>query len=657
MEALSMSLMKDTEEGNILLLMGNEAIARGAIEGGVDVVTAYPGTPSSEIVETLARAAEDFDYYVEWSTNEKVAFEVAAGASLTGKRSLVAMKNAGLNVAMDTFMTLPYTGVKGGLVIVVADDPNAHYSSNEQDTRTAAIYAQIPCLEPSDQQEAKDMTKSAFKLSEELELPVFIRSVTRLSHASGNVKPGSICAAPPKKIGFNKHWKMPYRWNVYGPPGPVNKHRWLYQQNEKAKELLKNEKYTSIFIPDSAETGIIASGLGASYALEALNVLGINENIAFFKTGFINPLPESKITSFLRSLKKVIFIEEGDPVVEKQVRVLAQEEAPNVEIQGKMKDHIFDPCGELNVNIVEETLCKALEIKLNQDTEREDIKERLGALVIPRSSTLCAGCPHLGTYWALKKALLKFQGTHIINGDIGCYEQGGYGVFSSEIKGSPDDSEKYPIDSPYEILDTLYVMGSGIAMAIGQTQSEYTDGKILAVAGDSTFYHTVLPAVMDASYSNADLTFLVLDNSWTCMTGHQPNPNTGKSPTGEPAPRIEISGVVKAMGIENVHVVDPYDLQRSTDAIVKALEFEGPSVVILRRECALQVQRRNRLKKPLTTVDTEKCIGCSKCLELGCPAVIFDTPSHKAGIDKLLCVDCGLCSQICPVSAISGKEE
>ena len=639
-----------------ILIMGNEAIARGAIEAGVELVAAYPGTPSSEIVETLAATADQFNYYIEWSMNEKIAFEVASGASQVGVRSLVAMKNAGLNVAMDTFMTLPYTGIKGGMVIVVADDPGAHYSSNEQDTRFAALYAEIPCLEPSNQQEAKDMTKEAFELSEKLELPVFIRSVTRLSHASGDVVLGEIKKLP-KQIEFNKHWKIPFRWNVYGPPGAVSKHKWLQHQMEKFKEIVEKSEFNIHTIPINTEVGIIASGLGASYAKEALLELGLEDKIAFLKLGFVNPIPEAKLRKFLSHLKKVIIIEEGDSVLEMQVRSFSQDNISEIKVFGKERNIILNSYGELNNDLVVQGISKALDLTLKEDQKRVELKKEIEKKIAPRSSTLCAGCPHLGTYWSLKQVLQKIKGVHIVNGDIGCYEQGGYGVFSHVISPTDDNSKRYPVSSPYEILDTIYVMGSGIGMAMGQYQAGYQDGKVLAVAGDSTFFHATLPAVTNAVYNNADITFIVMDNSWTCMTGHQSNPTTGKSLVKENAPIIKISEVAKSLGIKDIHISDAYDIEKTSLALNEALGFKGPSVVIVKRECALQVQRRERIKNPLTYVDEKVCIGCKKCIELGCPAVIFNEKDKKAGIDKLTCVDCGLCNQVCPVGAIRKGEE
>lgn len=638
-----------------VLLMGNEAIARGAIEAGVEVISAYPGTPSSEIVETLAETANDFEYYVEWSMNEKIAFEVAAGASLIGARSLVTMKNAGLNVAMDTFMTLPYTGIKGGMVVVVADDPGAHYSSNEQDTRFAAVYAEIPCLEPANQQEAKEMTKEAFEISEALELPVFLRSVTRLSHASGDVILGEI-KKPLKKIGFNKHWKIPYKWNVYGPPGAVSKHRWLHLQMEKSKNIIEESKFNTLTLPINTDIGIIASGLGSSYAAEAIFVLGLEKKLAFLKLGFANPLPEGKLKEFLKGLKKLIVIEEGDPVIEKQVRSFAQENFPEINIFGKERKQILNPYGELNVDCVVKGISKAIGVQVEEDQERMNIKKEIQKKISPRSSTLCAGCPHLGTYWAVKKALQDRKGVHIVNGDIGCYEQGGYGVFSHKINPTDDDSKAYSLSSPYEILDTIYVMGSGIGMAMGQSQAGYQDGKVLAVAGDSTFFHATLPAVVNAVYTKADITYLVLDNSWTCMTGHQPNPTTGINLTGKTTEVIDISKIAETMGVTCIRTVNPYKVEESVQAIQEALDFTGPSLVILQGECALQVQRREKHKNPQTFIERDKCTGCKLCLKLGCPAITFDNENKIAGIDSLLCVDCGLCIQICSFGAITLKK-
>lgn len=634
------------------LLMGNEAIARGAVEAGIQLVAAYPGTPSSEITEVLMEASKEADFYVEWSTNEKVSFEVAAGASMVGGRTMVTMKNAGLNVAMDTFMTIPYGGIKGGFVVAVADDPDAHYSSSEQDTRFAAAYAEIPCLEPENQQEAKDMSKDAFEISEELALPVFLRSVSRISHASGDVLLGNV-KENPKPLAFNKHFNMGYRWNVYGPPGAVNKHKWLHSVLPQAQKLANESKFNKLSKPDGAKIGIIATGLAAAYAREAVVRLGLSDQVAFLKLGFVYPLPDKLVSEFAEGLDHILMIEEGDPVVENMVRSYLKEVSPNVKVSGKAYGNLFPPYGELNTDIVEVSLASVFGKELKEDTKAA-VRAEKQSLVIPRSSTLCAGCSHLGTYSALKAALAKYpeESVHIINGDIGCYEQGGYGVFANGDPASKDESKAYIPETPYDILDTIYVMGSGISMAHGQSKIGYTDGKLVAVCGDSTFFHTILPAIINIVYNKSDITFIIMDNRWTCMTGHQPNPNTGYDAFGDDYPRADIPGIVKSMGVEFVEECDAYERYNAIDILYKALEYEGPSVVIMTGECQLQKQRRVKKKPAKTFVNINDCDGCRACASLGCPAIKFNAAEKKSGIDRILCVDCGLCVQVCPQKAI-----
>lgn len=646
------------EPGKQVLLMGNEAIARGAVEAGIQLMAAYPGTPSSEIGEVLLDASADSDFYVEWSTNEKIAFEVAAGASFVGARTMVAMKNAGLNVAMDTFMTIPYGGIKGGMVVVVADDPDAHYSSNEQDTRFAAAYAEIPCLEPESQQEAKDMAKAAFEISEATALPVFLRSVSRISHASGDVlleKPSE----KRNKIAFNKHYDMPYRWNVYGPPGAVYKHKWLHDTLPKAQEMANNSPFNRLELVDGAKIGILSTGLATSYTREAMSRLGITDKASLLKLGFIYPLPNALVEQMLKSgIEELIIVEEGDGVVETAVRSLAKEVAPNVKIYGKTYNPIFHCYGEVNSDIVTAGLAGVFGLTVEADS-KEGLRQELQSLVAPRSSTLCAGCSHLGTYSAIRESLSKIEGVHIVNGDIGCYEQGGYGIFSAGLTGSKEDSKAYVPESPYDVLDTIYVMGSGISMAHGQSKVGYKDGKVLAVAGDSTFIHATLPALVNAVYNNSDITFLILDNRWTCMTGHQPNPNTYlHGPASEPQEEaFDIQGVVTAMGVKSLATVDAYDRAAMVEAIDAALAYEGPSVVVVTGECQLQKQRRVKKGIAKTHVRTDDCDGCKSCVQLGCPAIKFDIHAKKSGIDVVACVDCGLCSQVCPNNAIKMRRK
>jgi indolepyruvate ferredoxin oxidoreductase alpha subunit len=657
--------------GTHLLLLGNEAIARGAIEAGVRLVAAYPGTPSTEIFETLAEAAKDLGFYAEWSVNEKVAFEMAAGAALTGVRAMASMKNAGLNVAMDLFGTLPYGGVRGGLVIALADDPAPLYSSNAQDTRYAVQWASVPCLEPENQQEAKDMTKAAFALSERLELPVVVRSVARISHSSGIVDLGPI--EPSDMVqGFNKHWKLAFRWGVYGPPGgganearqslrqqypraelaPLGSSGWKQAWLVTRTPLVQQESEASPFnvLHEGSEPlGVVACGMGAAYAREAVRDLGLQQRVWFYKVGVVYPVAEGPALRILQSCRRVLVVEDGGPFVESQLRLLAQEHGIDVEVSGKMGDAVLPVYGELRVDIVRRALARHVGLPLHTDEKRSQIKKDLTSLVTPRSSTLCAGCGHLGTYWALRRAMkLGPKDVPIVNVDIGCYEQAGYGM---EPYPEPTDapSQRFRSNVLYNFLDTCYVMGSSISMALGQQCAGYRDGQIVAIAGDSTFFHTCMPALVDAIWNGTKLTFLVLDNYWTAMTGHQPCPVTGKNALGQPARVIRIEEVAKAMGAGLVEVVDVYDLTAAEEGIRKALAFDGVAVVVARGECALQVVRRSG-KKTKSRVAAESCTGCGLCVQLGCPAVTF--ANKKAGVDPLLCIGCGLCVQVCPVNAI-----
>ncbi len=634
--------------GKRVLLMGNQAIARGAIEAGVQLVTGYPGTPASEIIETLSMSA--IDAHIEWAANEKVAFDVAVGGAIVGARSMCCMKNAGLNWIVDMLMTIVYGGVRGGLSIVVADDPGAHYSSNEQDTRFMAYYARIPCLEPSNQQEAKDLTKLSFEISEKLELPVMVRSVTRLSHSSGDVTYGVI-RKERNRVVFDKHWKIPYRWNVYGPPGPVSKHRWLIERMKPVEEIIMSigEPYNKLSLEGDGKLGVVASGIAHGYAVEALSSLGLK--VDYLKISIPYPAPRSLLTEIMRRNEKVVFIEEGEPVVENQARIIAQSERIDCEILGKGVNKVLPEYGELTHENVRVALASASGIKY--ETTRPPAG-KLEGMVAPRSSTLCAGCPHLGMYWALKLALAKKGGkVPIINGDIGCYEQGGYGIAAKEVKPSfSNESVKYRVESPYEMLDTNYIMGGGFGLAQGQYQAGYRDGVIVGLAGDSTFFHACLPAVVTAALNKANVLFLVLDNRWTAMTGHQPSPTTGIDARGVETIKLDIERVAKSLGIKYVSKADPWNLKEIQKAIEEAVEREGPKMVISERVCTLQAIRQKKLKPKALKVYEEKCTGCKLCVQLGCPAVTFNTKTKKAGIDPILCVGCYMCAQICPVNAI-----
>jgi indolepyruvate ferredoxin oxidoreductase alpha subunit len=645
----------EDEPGKRVLMLGNEAIARGAVEAGVQLGAAYPGTPSSEIMPYIAEAAKELGFHAEWSTNEVVAFEVAAGAAMVGGRALFACKGAGLNVVMDMLMTLPYTGVRGGFVIVVADDPGAWYSSNEQDSRFAGLWAELPVLEPWDQQSAKDMTRDAFDLSEKLELPVMVRSCTRLSHASGDVTLGEI-RRKRNPIVFDKHWKIPYRWNVYGPPGPIEKHRWQKERMKKALDYVEDTSYNSHHEAEKgSKMGIATSGMASNYVREALNRLGKRDGVHLLTLGVPYPVPENMVKRFLEGVDAVLCVEEGEALIERQLHQHVNSLGKKVEVLGRLSEGVMPAVDELDPDKVTSVLAKLLDAEPPHYEEDSDLREELSDLVCARSSSWCAGCPHIGSFWALKRALPADK-VNIINTGIGCYEMSGYGIAAAPIDaGDTDESKRWRATTPYEMTDTLYVMGSETGLSQGQYQVGYRDGEIVSVLGDSSFFHTNLAPITNAVYNKAEQLILVLDNLWTCMTGHQPNPSTGMNIQGEDTYVPSIEEICRALGVRHVETVDPYNLKMTIDAIKTALDHEGgPSVIVPRRVCALQRSRelrRQREKAPHYVVN-ESCTGCRVCLWLGCPAIGFDeSKTNTAGgkgvafIDPLLCVGCGLCAQ------------
>ena len=603
------------QRGARLLLLGNEAIARGAIEAGVRVAAAYPGTPSSEIMENLLGAAKVLGFYAEWSVNEKVAFEMAAGAALTGVRAFSSMKNVGLSVAMDLFLTLPYGGVRGGLVLALADDPAPLYSSAAQDCRFAAQWAGIPCLEPSDVQEAKDMTRDSFVLSERTELPVMVRSVAQLSHSCGVVEFGDIHGSDLKQ-GFNKHWKLAFRWGVYGPVGAGAeevhhnledqfpdaelpsygnsgwKQAWMVSRRPLLEEEAEKSPFNTLH-EGKTRMGVLASGMGAAYSMEAIHDLGLQDDVWFYKLGMVYPLAKQTTLRFLQSCDQILIVEDGESFIETQLRLLAQEYNLPVKIIGKSFQAAIAPYGELDIDLVRRSLAKFAGLP-NERDKSFYLKKEIAPLITPRSSALCAGCSHLGTYWALRKAMqLDVKHVPIVNVDIGCYEQSGYGM-QPYPEASDEPSKRYRSNVLYNFADTCYVMGSAISMALGQQRANYQDGEIVAIAGDLTFFHTCLPAVVDAAWNGTKLTFLVLDNSWTAMTGHQPCPVSGKNGMDEPAKVIKIDEVARALGAGFVEVVDVYNLEEAEATFRKALDYDGVAVIVARGECKLQQLRKSK---------------------------------------------------------------
>ncbi|MDS1029854.1 indolepyruvate ferredoxin oxidoreductase subunit alpha [Bacillota bacterium LX-D] len=591
------------------LLMGNEAIAYGALEASIDIVTGYPGTPSTEIFTTLAELAPAHQIKVQWSVNEKVALEVAAGAAYTGARALVTMKQVGLNVAADPLMTLAYIGVKGGLVIAVADDPGPHSSQNEQDTRKFAAFAKLPVLDPSTPQEAKDMVKAAFVLSEELGLPVILRPTTRTCHSCQDVEIEAEISRQSREKTFIKDpgW-------VILPGLALKKHAWLNAQQEKAAQIFTQSSFNSIK-PGQGTWGIITGGVSYSYVQEAMQALGLD--IPVLKVGTPYPLPTALVQNFLQQVQKVLVIEEQEPVIEDQVLKIIALNKYSHTLRGK-HDGLVPREGEFNVDKVLAVIAECLDIALPEDIPQAELP------ALPqRPPILCAGCPHRASFYEYKKAA---QGKNaIFTGDIGCYTLG--------------------FGAPLDAVDTCLCMGASISMGTGLNLAE-PERKIVAFLGDSTFFHTGIPGLINAVHNQAQLTLVVLDNRTTAMTGHQTNPGLGKNAAGQEVEALDITQIAKACGAKFVATVDPYDYKSSLATAKEALDFPGVSVVVMQRECIAVTKQKNL---PLV-VDREKCINCGVCIEkLGCPAL---AQSDHGPIIGDSCNGCTLCSQICPAHAI-----
>ncbi len=587
------------------LLMGNEAIALGAFEAGVEVVAAYPGTPSTEIPETAARFAKQYGAYVEFSTNEKVALEVGIGASWAGKRALVTMKHVGVNVASDSLMTLAYTGVNGGFVLVSADEPDCHSSQNEQDNRIFARFANIPCLDPSSPQESRDMTIFAYDLSEKYSVPVILRPTTRVCHGRGDVELGEINIQ--KREGkfskdFSRYVTVPSHARIL--------HKKLLEKMDKITEYIEQSNLNYV-IPGKGKTGVIVIGASFNYLMESLQIL--NTKLPILKIGVSHPLTKNTVLSFIKDLEKVIIIEELEPVIENDVKIIIAENQLNLKVYGK---NLFPRTGEFSTDLVTEILSKFLRINIT--------KEQSKCVPVPvRMPLLCAGCPHRSTYYAIKKVT---RGKAIFPSDIGCYTLG--------------------YSRPLQTVDTCIAMGSsfGVACGFAKTVKE----PIVATLGDSTFFHAGIPPLINAKYNNSKIVAVILDNLTTAMTGHQPHPGTQLTAMGESASPVSIEKLISGMDIP-VEVVDAYNIKSIEEALKRALESETVYAIISRGPCVLL---KGLEKKPVYKVDVTKCRSCKACIKLsGCPALEFkDGHSY---VNPTLCTGCGLCAYICPVEAIS----
>ena len=580
------------------LMLGNAAAARGLYESGCAVVSSYPGTPSTEITEEAAKYKE---IYCEWAPNEKVALETAFGASLAGKRAFCGMKHVGLNVAADPLFTMSYTGVNAGLVIGVADDPGMHSSQNEQDSRHHAVASKIPMIEPSDSEEARIFMNMAYQVSEKFDTPVLYKMCTRIAHSQSVVEPVERQDIPRK--AYEKNISK----YVMAPANAIRRHPFVEQRLKDIEEwsltsgINRIEKADSQFIKDGkAELGIITSSTSYQYAKE---VLGNSASI--LKLGMVNPLPAKLIKEFAAGVKKLIIIEELDPIIENFCRTLDL----GVEIHGK---DMFGLCGELSQNKIAAAFGKEVPDSV-----------QLGVNIPVRPPIMCAGCPHRGMFYALSK--LKVT----VWGDIGCYTLGSV--------------------APLSAMDVTLCMGASFSGLHGWNKAGGAENekKSVAVIGDSTFVHSGMTGLATIAYNQSASTVIVLDNSITGMTGHQQNPTTGKNLYGDPAGRIDLEALAKAMGIEHVRVVDPYNIEECEKAVKEELAFEGPSLIISRRPCVLL---KSVKPLPALKVDNDKCRSCKMCMKIGCPAISMK--EGKAHIDATLCVGCGVCSQLCKFGAL-----
>ncbi|MCL2608031.1 MAG: indolepyruvate ferredoxin oxidoreductase subunit alpha [Methanomassiliicoccaceae archaeon] len=603
--------MSGTSKGKKELLLGNDAITRGVIEAGVGFAATYPGTPSSEIGNNLQRIAADYGMFFEFSANEKVAMEIASAAAMSGVRAFAFMKHVGINVAADPMLTLAYGGIKGGMVILTADDPSAHSSQNEQDNRHYAKLALLPMLEPSTPSEAKEMIKAAFDLSEELTLPVLFRTTTRINHARGIVNIGDIKDVP-KKSRFERDVK---RFVNIPSNARTNRIR-LLDLNKKAAELSERSEYN--YVEGSGKTGIITSSVAYTYVKEGV------KDAAIMKLGFTNPLPEKKIAEFMKDKEKIIVVEELEPYLEDQVMRIAKQNNMSVPIYGKRSGDLpmafeFDPD-------VISLLSKRVSVeKSKEPLPPADIKLPL------RPPTMCAGCPHRGIYHAVKKAVGKED--VIYSSDIGCYSLGG--------------------QAPFFMADMILCMGGGIGAAGGFATA--TDQKAIAFAGDSTFFHTGIAPLVSAVFNDHKFITVILDNRATSMTGHQPHPGTGRKHGNRKTEPMDIEKLVKGLGIDFVETVDPYDIDASIDLMTRAMKYDGLSVVVAKRSCPLDLRKNKLLQAKLCKVDETKCTGCSVCsTTIACPALI--KVDDKIKIDEKQCIGCMMCGRVCPRKAIGVKE-
>ena len=633
-----MKMIGEKSGGMELLLQGNEAIARGALEAGVIFCAGYPGNPSSEIIETLIEASKDLPIYVEWSVNEKVALEGATAASFAGCRALASMKQNGVNVVSDFLTNLSLSGTKGGLVLITCDDPGGISSTNEEDARLFARLAEIPLLEPATPQEALEMTRWAFELSETIANIVLIRSVSRLSHTRANVRTAAIPDIESKPF---------FDTNIPFHTFPVvAKDKARQEKLQQAGELFEASPFNLYEGPDIPELLIISSGCAWNYANEAVEILGLQEKVGVLKLGTTWPLPKGLLEKHLKRCDRILFVEEIDSFLEDNVKSLGAELGEKIGLKtymGKASGHI-PLCGELTPSDILHVLGKVFDAPWKRSVFREKISNLTEGFLPTREFGFCPGCPHRGSYYAIKTALAWDHRNGFVSGDIGCYSLGLFPTGFSQVK-------------------SVHAMGSGLGLSSGYGKLEKFgfDQPVITVVGDSTFFHAGLPGLINAKFNKSDMLLLVLDNSATAMTGFQPHPGTGATAMGESTIPVDPETVCRALGVE-VEVGDPYDMKNTAQTVYRLMRKTGPRVLVMRRKCAL-VQGREGGFPYKMSVNQDQCLGekcgCGRyCTRIfRCPGLIWDKQEERARIDNVICVGCGICADICPQEAIEKEDK
>jgi len=609
------------------LLSGNEAVAQGALESGVEIVTGYPGTPSTEVIPFLADTVkkENLKIYIEWSTNEKVAFDVATAAAWSGKRVLVTMKMAGLNVASDTLINIVNKGVKGGMVIYVTDDPGTHAGCTEQDSRFYSLISLAPILDPSDPMDAKKLTRIAFEVSEKIQIPIILRSTTNVSHTMGVVECDNYSFSS-KKFEFKKD---PQNYTTV-LADRANQRKLLLKKHIEVLELFDKFNLNQLDIKNNF--GVIASGVSWTYLQEIVNNFGLE--LTTLKIDSENPWPETKVRRMIQNVDKILVIEEQEPIIE----ILLKKTMVNIKrlipVLGK-EDGTLSRVGENNLENVANALSKLINKKLEFEEKNQIDINKIKSYKPEKALTFCAGCPHRATYYIINKAIKKLgfkQDEIIVTGDIGCTSLGVY--------------------KPLETLWTEVTMGASIGLAHG-FKIAGTTKPVIATLGDSTFFHSGIPPLVNAIQHSSDLTVIILDNLWTSMTGFQPNPNTGLNLFEKPSNIISISKITEAIGAFTI-TISPFEVEKSIDIVAKAISKKGVKVIISKEECTMQ-KIRHGIKNIPYFIDQKKCIKCSACLKnTSCPAIINN---NEYFIDKNICTGCGLCAYICPINAIKREEK